>query len=110
MAELSDGVIIELLESIKKSFGRRLRALRESRGYSRDTVAQNAKIDPTSLYRVENGQQWIAPETLERISNFFGVSPAVFFTDTIVRIDPTPDDALKVLETLVKASKQKNPG
>lgn len=92
------------METLRESFGRRLRTLRESRGHSREFLAQNAKIDPTSVYRVETAKQWIAPETLQAISEFYKVSPAIFFTDEIVKIEPTPLEAahllVKTLEVL----------
>lgn len=85
------------METLKQSFGRRFRALRESRGHSREFLAQNVKLEPTSIFRVEKGEQWIAPEKLDAAAKFYGVSPAVFFTDDIVKIEPTPEEALDVL-------------
>ncbi len=95
------------MESIKKSFGRRLRSLREARGFSRELVAQNADFDPTSLYRVETGKQWIAPETLGRLADFFSVSPAVFFSDDIPVIKPTPREAWQIVGEFIEAELSK---
>lgn len=91
------------METLKQSFGRRFRALRESRGHTREFLAQNVKLEPTSIFRVEKGEQWIAPEKLEATAKFYGVSPAAFFTDDVVKIEPTPQEALEVLAKAISA-------
>jgi transcriptional regulator with XRE-family HTH domain len=85
------------VEPLKISFGRRLQAIRESKGISREFIAQNADYDATSLYRVEKGLQWIAPDTLQSVAKILDVSPAVFFTDDVVKIEPTVKEALEII-------------
>lgn len=89
------------MDNLKKSVGRRLRLLRAKRRLTREIVAGYAGIDPTNLYRIEKGQQWVGPEVLANLAIGFNVSPAVFFTDDIVVISPTPQEALEVLSNAV---------
>lgn len=97
------------MESIKHSFGRRLRAIRKARGFSREKLSQYVEIGPLNFYRIEKGQQWIAPETLEKVAEALEVSPAAFFTDDIAVIKPTPREAWEIVGEFidVQLSKKK---
>jgi transcriptional regulator with XRE-family HTH domain len=83
------------METLKQSFGRRVRALREKNGHSREFLSQYVELDPQSLYRLEKGDQWIAPEKLELLARFYAVPVAYFFTDDAVTIDPTPAEIVE---------------
>lgn len=85
------------METIGQSFGRRLRRLREERDLSRDKMGDRIGLSSTSIVAIEKGDQWASAETLEKISVFFKVPPAYFFTDEIVRILPTPEEAWEIV-------------
>lgn len=93
---------------INKSFGKRLRKLREDRGLTREKLAEGISVTSTSIYNIENGDQWVSPGTLEKLSAFLNVSPAVFFTDDVVKVEPTPQEALVVISEALN-SKDKKP-
>jgi len=66
----------------------------------REYLSQNVEIDAQSIYRLERGEQWIAPEKLEKLALFYSVSPATFFSDEPIGATPTPEDALSILTQL----------
>lgn len=85
------------METLSQSLGRRLRKLRDDRDLSRETVCTITGLSVTSLVDIEKGKQWPSAETLDRLARYFNVNPAVFFTDDIVRIEPTPAEALEIV-------------
>jgi transcriptional regulator with XRE-family HTH domain len=60
-------------------FGQRIKSLREHRGLTRDAIADRTTLDITSLWRIETGQQWVKPETLQELSEALQVSVAELF-------------------------------
>lgn len=90
---------------IKQSFGRRLRALREARSLTREKLAEGISTTSTSIYNIEHGLQWVKPAMLGKLSLYFKVSPAVFFTDDVVKIQPTPEEALAIIAEALEAKK-----
>lgn len=96
-------------ESLKEGFGRRVRNLRESRGHTREYLSQYVELDPQSIYRIEKGLQWIAPEKLEQLVRFYAISPAALFTDDVVKIHPTPREALEILARYLDQAESHSP-
>lgn len=95
---------MEVSETFRESFGRRLRRERERAGLSADSLAAALKIHRNTVYHLEGGEQWISSELLEKISHKLNINPAVFFTDEAVTIKPTPQEALAVFRELVEQS------
>lgn len=54
--------------------GQRLRALREHRGYSRETLSERANISSKFLYEIEAGKKGMSAYTLYQIANALQVS------------------------------------
>ncbi len=55
-------------ETLLKRIGQRIRQLRESKGYSVQTLADKAKMKRPNLSRIENGHHQPSLETLEKIA------------------------------------------
>ena len=66
-------------KDIKKRFGRRLRALRESRGLSQEDLAVASGIHRTYISSVERGQRNIALENLSRLAHALDTDLADLF-------------------------------
>ena len=59
---------------IRKKFGKRLRALREERGWSQEEFADRAGLHRTYVSAVERGVRNPTLSVLERLSKALGVS------------------------------------
>lgn len=94
---------MEASETFRESFGRRLRAARERAGFTADSLASALKVHRNTVYQLERGDQWISSELLEKIGDIFNVSPATLFTDDVVKIEPSPQEALEVLRQAIEA-------
>lgn len=61
--------------------GRRLRALREERGWNQSYLAEIAGVGRAHLSQIENGAVAARIDTLEAISESLGVSLSALFKD-----------------------------
>lgn len=50
-----------------KAIGLRIRSIRDSLGWTREKLAEEAKISRTTVYNVENGRRGTTAETLAKI-------------------------------------------
>ena len=62
-------------ESVKQQFGRRVRQLREIKGWSQERLAAEAQLHATYLSDVERGKRNISLENLCRLASALGVKP-----------------------------------
>jgi len=60
-------------------FGRRLRAIREARGYKQKVIADRAGVSVSHLNRLELGQRDAKVSTVCHIAHALGVDPALVF-------------------------------
>ncbi len=84
-----------VLES--QAVGRRLREIRDARGWSREKASQASGVDPNHLFKVEKayGAPNVSLVTLVRLAEAYGVPLVEFFTyDPVVAPSETPDQAL----------------
>ena len=61
---------------VRKKFGKRLRALREARGWSQEEFADRAGLHRTYVSAVERGVRNPTLSVLERLATALGVSMA----------------------------------
>jgi transcriptional regulator with XRE-family HTH domain len=73
-------------ESIRQSFGARLRALRDAKGLSADGLAKLMGVHRNTVFGLERGERWIGADMLEKACSVLGVHPSELF--------PTPETAL----------------
>ncbi len=69
------------MEDIKIRFGRRLRELRLEKGWSQETLANNAEIDRTYIPGIENGKRNVSIIIIEKIASVFDLSMAELLKD-----------------------------
>jgi len=60
----------------KREFGRRLRHLRQARGWSQEEFAWEVGLDRTYVSSVENGKRNISLVNICRIAEALGIKPA----------------------------------
>jgi transcriptional regulator with XRE-family HTH domain len=65
--------------SARVAFGRRVRQIREQRGFSQEQLAELAGIHRTYMSSVERGQRNIGLDNIAALADALGVSPALFF-------------------------------
>ena len=65
----------------RKDVGRRIRTLREERGWAKGTLATRAGIAPSYIPVLENGEKCPTIETLDAICFAFGITLVDFFTE-----------------------------
>jgi transcriptional regulator with XRE-family HTH domain len=70
------------LQNSQVSFGRNIRAVRDSLKLSREIVAERAGIDADYLGEIERGEKWPALWMTRAIAQVLGVPPATFFEFT----------------------------
>lgn len=59
--ELEEGKVFD------KSIGLRIRGVRDNLGWSREKLAEEARVSRTTVYHVENGRRGTTAETLAKI-------------------------------------------
>lgn len=62
------------LIKIRKQFGKRVRELRKTRGYSQEAFAYECNIHRTYMGDVERGERNIALDNIAKIANSLGIS------------------------------------
>lgn len=64
---------------IKLKIGKRIKELRNLRGFSQEELADRAGIDRTYVNSVENGKRNVSIVNIEKIANALGCSLQEFF-------------------------------
>lgn len=77
MANLS----VEESQSLRLSFGERVRWFRERQGLSQERFAEQAGVHRTYVSSVERGQRNIGLENIHAFANALSVSPGRFFEE-----------------------------
>lgn len=62
------------MSSLKSKFGKRIKELRKSNGYTQEEVAEKIGIEPTNLSKMENGLHFPQSEKLEKLANVFNTN------------------------------------
>lgn len=67
------------MKSLKKAFGANLKALRKSRKYTQEELAEMIDLSPRQLIRIENGDNFPSADTLGKISTLLNVNLGTLF-------------------------------
>ena len=66
-------------EDVKIAFGRRIRELRQQRGWSQEEFADYAELDRSYVGCIERGERNVSLENICKIAQALDVSPAKLF-------------------------------
>jgi len=61
---------------LRKTFGRNVRRLRRSRGFSQEELAHRARIDRTYVSHIERSIHAASIDVIEQLAEALGVEPA----------------------------------
>jgi len=61
------------MESAKKSFGARIKEIRENRGLNQEQLAELVNMDSRHLSRIETGKSFTTLENIEKIADALNV-------------------------------------
>jgi transcriptional regulator with XRE-family HTH domain len=64
---------------IRKAFGKRVRILRKSKGYSQESFADAASLHRTYIGAIERGEQNVSLDNIERIAKALKIQIAELF-------------------------------
>lgn len=67
------------MTSIKVKFGKRLRELRKSKGFTQEQIAEIIDIEPPNFSKIENGLHFPQPDKIEKIAKAIGVEVQELF-------------------------------
>ena len=59
------------MTNIKTLFGKKIKELRKSKGYTQAYLAELVKVDDKHISCIENGKNFPSPELIERLSKAF---------------------------------------
>ena len=65
---------------LKQKFGKRIRELRKSKGYTQEQVAEMIGMEPPNISKMENGLHFPQPENIEKLSGVFNVEIRELFS------------------------------
>jgi transcriptional regulator with XRE-family HTH domain len=74
------------MKDLQKHVGERIRAIREQKGISQETLADLCNLHRTYIGLIERGQRNLTISSIEKIARALEVSPAKFFEDTEERL------------------------
>lgn len=83
-------------------FGKRLKELRKSKGYTQQALAEKAEIDEKHLSRVENGKYFPSFATLNKLLSALGVTldeVGIELEQAEVKQNPLYSKALQILNS-----------
>ncbi|MBQ7126905.1 helix-turn-helix transcriptional regulator [bacterium] len=62
------------MTSLKVKFGKRLRELRKSKGFTQEQIAEVINIEPPNFSKIENGLHFPQPDKIEKIADALNIS------------------------------------
>lgn len=81
--------------------GNRIRSLRQSRGWTQESLAEYAELHVSYVATLEKGKKNASIEVISRISAAFGITLAEFFANTSPDTDAAPDPRQQRVESLL---------
>ena len=66
--------------TFRQKFGKRLKELRKSKGFTQEQLAEKIGIEPPNISKLENGMHFPQPENIEKIAKVLDVDIQEMFT------------------------------
>ena len=79
--------------NVRVLFGRKLRLVRQERGYSQEQLADRAGLDRTYVSSCERGKRNISLENIWRLARALGVDPSELISNRPAEFAPGPYDS-----------------
>lgn len=90
------------MESIQDAMSENLKRLRKIKGFTQEALAEKAGMSWNGYQGIEAGRRWPDLSSLEKIAEALNVPVAALFqTKDQIVIEPTPQQALEVLQNVV---------
>lgn len=67
------------MDAFKNCFGRRLKQVRKSKGFTQERLSDAIEINLRQLARIEAGESFVTAETLQKICDVLDISPDTLF-------------------------------
>jgi XRE family transcriptional regulator, regulator of sulfur utilization len=61
-------------KTVRNKFGKRIRGLRQQKGWSQEELADKAGLHRTYIGAIERGEQNVSIDNLERLAKVFGLA------------------------------------
>jgi len=91
---------------IKKQFGLKIKRLRQKSGLTQEQLAEKMQIATRTLCGIENGENFVTAETLEKFFKILGVSSSELFAfDHIKPKEELLSEIISDLKTLKSREK-----
>ena len=67
------------MQDIKVFIGKKIKAIRKSKGFTQEQLSELIGIEPQSMSYMENGKFAPSPDTLQKMSEILNVKPYEFY-------------------------------
>ena len=92
------------MDSIKKSFGARIKEMREKRGLNQEQLAELLNMESRHLSRIETGKSFTTLENIEKIAEIFNVDISFLFSFSHKK---DKNELIKEIDLFLKNATQK---
>ncbi len=93
------------MSEIKIKFGKRLKYLREQKGYTQEQLAEILDMNCRSLSFIECGTNFVTAQTLDKLCHALNVTPKQFFDFDYN--EKTPEEIVEVFASIVREDREK---
>lgn len=87
--------------------GSNVKRFRESQGLTREQLAEISDISPQNIAKIEVGERFVSPKSLEKLCNSLNIIPSELFTEQQVR-SSKPSKAKQRLDDLIRNQSEAN--
>ena len=92
--------------NIKKQLGAKIKRIRQNRGYTQEQLAEKVNIATRTLCGIENGENFVTAETLEKVFEVLDVtSTELFALDHLKPQDELIDEIVSDIQNLKDRNK-----
>lgn len=92
---------VEVLVSIKKELGEKIKRMRKKRGLTQEQLAETINVAPRTLSGIENGENFVTADTLDKIIVALNTTSEELFANEHLK-DPQAmvDEIIKNIELI----------